>query len=432
MYYLHVGDKTDRYTDPQEAGKAFYKAGLDKQPSVTIKNGAEKITLADTLIHHKNDKHRIKRIRESASKEKGFLSGYYGELESSLSSRLKAVKWEEARPEQPDQAPNIDESIQEDLAALAKRDRQRAAQLWAEHAPAEYMAPAMVDPKYQKEMDKLKEASSALENAEIREPAIVMRDVEKEEEKEETDKETNFVKSLDAGADFAKYSPILPEKIKKRYILVNGKFYYHDQPKQVAIKDTGKYLKARLDSTRIAEDIVEISNAKGWKELEVSGSETFRREIWVEASARGMAVKGYRPKDKDRALLEKKLRERGVGEVEADRMADNAATRSGTTTKEQIVEDDSITPEQRKKAEAVRKDSAWELTKKGMYSAAALVAISKARSRLLNSRAEQDLFEKKARDTLAKKIERGEELPQPQVRRFMSTERDTKTAEQSR
>jgi hypothetical protein len=36
----------------------------------------------------------------------------------------------------------------------------------------------------------------------------------------------------------------------------------------------------------------------------VTGSETFKREVWFEAAARGMSVKGYTPNDADKARLE--------------------------------------------------------------------------------------------------------------------------------
>ena len=50
--------------------------------------------------------------------------------------------------------------------------------------------------------------------------------------------------------------------------------------------------------------MIELAIAKGWKELKVSGSESFRRSVWLEASRRGMAVRGYEPKPQDQLQLQ--------------------------------------------------------------------------------------------------------------------------------
>jgi hypothetical protein len=50
--------------------------------------------------------------------------------------------------------------------------------------------------------------------------------------------------------------------------------------------------------------MVEVAIAKGWKELKVTGSESFRRSVWLEAAKLGMAVRGYEPKPQDELQLQ--------------------------------------------------------------------------------------------------------------------------------
>ena len=52
--------------------------------------------------------------------------------------------------------------------------------------------------------------------------------------------------------------------------------------------------------------MVRIAEARGWNEIKVSGSETFRREVWLEAATRHMHVKGYHPSEQDFAALSKR------------------------------------------------------------------------------------------------------------------------------
>lgn len=50
---------------------------------------------------------------------------------------------------------------------------------------------------------------------------------------------------------------------------------------------------------------IEIAKARGWRELEVTGTDDFRRQVWMEASLAGIQVKGYVPSPEDKAELEK-------------------------------------------------------------------------------------------------------------------------------
>lgn len=101
----------------------------------------------------------------------------------------------------------------------------------------------------------------------------------------------------------------VPPEIETQYLRVGSKFYYPKQPEVVAFEDKGNRLQTTSDSEQVAETMVRIAEARGWDEIKLSGSETFRREAWLEAAARGMHVKGYTPSEQDKAELAKRLRE---------------------------------------------------------------------------------------------------------------------------
>lgn len=47
-------------------------------------------------------------------------------------------------------------------------------------------------------------------------------------------------------------------------------------------------------------DMLKIARHRGWVQVKVSGDERFRREVWIQAQALGLEVKGHRPTERDR------------------------------------------------------------------------------------------------------------------------------------
>ena len=117
-------------------------------------------------------------------------------------------------------------------------------------------------------------------------------------------------------ASQADTKPIVPQEIEKQYVRVGGKFYHPKNTGLVAFEDKGNKLETGSNSEHIAESMVRIAEARGWDEIKVSGSETFRREVWLEAASRGMEVKGYSPSEQDKAQLAKRASERPANNLE--------------------------------------------------------------------------------------------------------------------
>ncbi|MFZ4700820.1 MAG: LPD7 domain-containing protein [Candidatus Methylumidiphilus sp.] len=135
-----------------------------------------------------------------------------------------------------------------------------------------------------------------------------------------TDKNASADNTIESNEIFtasqADTKPIVPQEIEKQYVRVGGKFYHPKNTELVAFEDKGNKLETRSNSEHIAESMVRIAEARGWDEIKVSGSETFRREVWLEAAARRMEVKGYSPSEQDKAQLAKRDSERPANNLE--------------------------------------------------------------------------------------------------------------------
>jgi len=117
--------------------------------------------------------------------------------------------------------------------------------------------------------------------------------------------------------------PALPDRVAKSYVEVNGKFYFAGRPDSLAFVDKGARLQTKLSNTKVAESMVDIAESRGWTEIQVKGTQDFRREAWLEAAARGLEVRGYSPREEDLARLKQKAEKRQSNEIEAREQADH-------------------------------------------------------------------------------------------------------------
>jgi hypothetical protein len=106
----------------------------------------------------------------------------------------------------------------------------------------------------------------------------------------------------------------LPAHIAKRYLEVNGKFYFGNKADRLAFVDKGTKLTTSLVDRNIASNLVDIAESRNWTKIEAKGKQEFKREVWLEASLRGIEVKGFKPKEIDYAELKKRGLERPITE----------------------------------------------------------------------------------------------------------------------
>lgn len=103
----------------------------------------------------------------------------------------------------------------------------------------------------------------------------------------------------------------LMEQVHGQFRVAGAKFHFKDQPGKVAFKDKGERMVSASNDDRVAKAMATMAEAKGWKTIKVSGHPDFQREVWMEASLRGIEARGYKPSEQDLKLLEDK-RERAM------------------------------------------------------------------------------------------------------------------------
>lgn len=105
-----------------------------------------------------------------------------------------------------------------------------------------------------------------------------------------------------------------PEAIARNYYVEergSERRYYDDyQRKALAIRTSAGAISSGREDLNTVRAMLTLAEARGWSEMRVNGSATFRREAWIEAEARGLAVAGYRPTDPDRQETVRRKSER--------------------------------------------------------------------------------------------------------------------------
>lgn len=101
-----------------------------------------------------------------------------------------------------------------------------------------------------------------------------------------------------------------PTGFDERFVVTQRRnaqdLYRSYDDKRPAIEDQGDSLKTKNADRATAMDMVELASHRGWSKMNVKGPEEFRREMWIEGTAQGMDVKGYRPSDKDKSEADRR------------------------------------------------------------------------------------------------------------------------------
>lgn len=101
----------------------------------------------------------------------------------------------------------------------------------------------------------------------------------------------------------------MPERLRRKYYVAEAgagdvaKIYVDPRGEYLAFKVSTDRLATRLEDAGVVRDMVSVAQHRGWKEVELLGSHEFRRTGWIEASVRGLAVRGYEPDPVDLAAL---------------------------------------------------------------------------------------------------------------------------------
>ncbi|WP_282128033.1 LPD7 domain-containing protein [Roseobacter litoralis] len=102
----------------------------------------------------------------------------------------------------------------------------------------------------------------------------------------------------------------MPASFQDRFILTKEadrqELFRSYDDKRPAISDRGESLHTKSADRSTAMDMIELAAHRGWSSMKVRGPEEFRREMWIEGTAQGIRVQGYRPNEKDRVEAERR------------------------------------------------------------------------------------------------------------------------------
>lgn len=221
-------------------------------------------------------------------------------------------------------------------------------------------------------------------------------------------------------ASQADVKQVVPPEIEKQYLRVGDKFYHPKNTDLVAFEDKGNRLETKSNSENIADAMVRIAESRGWDEIKVSGSETFRREVWLEAVSHGMHVKGYSPTEQDKAELAKRVNEFEANQVEKDNKPFLAREKEAEEVKPGSAN--------KRMAEAFANESPVEAVKKHPELAGAAAAVA-----LMDKKAEADgltpaqraVVTARVRQNVVNSIERGD-IPEVMVKEEIEVKRDAR------
>ncbi len=98
----------------------------------------------------------------------------------------------------------------------------------------------------------------------------------------------------------------VPIALLDRYLIERDRqgrperFFRDHRASDPAFRDQGRRLETRHPYPDTITDMLKIAEHRGWTRLRVEGDEAFRRDVWIQARARGLEVASYRPRDRDR------------------------------------------------------------------------------------------------------------------------------------
>lgn len=116
----------------------------------------------------------------------------------------------------------------------------------------------------------------------------------------------------------------MPHSFEERFLITKHanqrELFRNYDDEHPAIVDKGNKLTTRNADRSTAMDMIELAAHRGWQGIKARGPEDFRREMWIEGTAHGMKVQGYRPSEQDRKEADR--REQLIGDRVIERLDD--------------------------------------------------------------------------------------------------------------
>ncbi|CAE6968552.1 LPD7 domain-containing protein [Paraburkholderia domus] len=117
----------------------------------------------------------------------------------------------------------------------------------------------------------------------------------------------------------------VPKSVANQYVAHEGKFLDR-KSETVHFEDKGRSLSTASEDRDVIAHMVEVAKAKNWGELQLKGSEEFRRQAWIAAELAGVPTRGFKPGAQDRAALTAAREAMRIGAGDKSGAADKART----------------------------------------------------------------------------------------------------------
>lgn len=105
-----------------------------------------------------------------------------------------------------------------------------------------------------------------------------------------------------------------PPAIARAYYVEekDGERRYFDDYKRsaLAMRATATSVSTKREDLNTVRAMLELAQARGWQTVQIQGSAEFRREAWIEATARGLQGRGFAATDVDRQEADRRRAER--------------------------------------------------------------------------------------------------------------------------
>lgn len=121
-----------------------------------------------------------------------------------------------------------------------------------------------------------------------------------------TDPAPNRLAPSGQPAAVSRFKGDLPPSLLDRYLIEHDRrgraerFFRDHRAAEPAFRDAGRALVAATAYPDVVADMLKIARHRGWAEVRVQGDAAFKREVWVQAQALDITVKGHRPSERDR------------------------------------------------------------------------------------------------------------------------------------
>lgn len=175
-----------------------------------------------------------------------------------------------------------------------------------------------VDGQWQREVTRMAEREQPVPPGDARTNAIGQRPAQTP-----SAPDPQAVPRIDAQAERAALVARLEASLVDRYIIKRSpvtvgdlslgltEYRFRGDTSRVAFTESTFRLATETNSPSVARSMVDVAEARNWQTLRVTGSEDFRRLVWLEAAARGVKTLGYEPNpaDLERLKVERELRQ---------------------------------------------------------------------------------------------------------------------------